>query len=301
MRGIALALCVLCSCSRPSAGERVEIVVTTSILGDAVREIVREDVPVRVLMGPGVDPHLFRPTPQDVEALQQARCIVAHGLRLEGRMQEVFRAMAHRRALIFAAELVPPDVLRQLGERQYDPHLWHSVRLWRMVVERLSDTLAVLFPHWGQQWRQRAQEYGQRLERLDAWIRAQVEQIPQEQRVLVTVHDAFAYFGREYGVETLSLQGISTAAELGLRDMMRVAEVIVRRRLPAVFVESTIPARFMENVVQMARQQGASVRLAGELYSDALGAPGSGAETYEGMMRVNVQRIVDGLRGEVHP
>lgn len=296
-----LVVCLLVGCSTPPSGGRAEIVVTTSILGDAVVAIVQDDVPVRVLMGPGVDPHLFKPTPQDVEALQQARCIVAHGLRLEGRMEEVLRAMGRRVALVFAAELVPVNMLRQLWGQQYDPHLWHSIPLWRLLIERLSDTLAVLFPQWGQQWRERARQYGQRLGELDAWIRTQVEQIPVEQRVLVTLHDAFAYFGREYGLETLALQGISTAAEFGLRDMVRVADTVVRRRLPAVFVESTLPARLMENVVQMARQQGASVRIAGELYSDALGAPGSGAETYEGMVRVNVQRIVSGLRGEVHP
>lgn len=292
-------LLLSCSAPMPQGGEG--IVVTTGILGDAVRQIVHNDVPVRVLMGPGVDPHLFKPTPQDVESLQRAACVVAHGLRLEGKMEDILRALARRVPVVFAAERLPGELLRLVGPQTYDPHLWQSVRLWRMVVEQLADTLAVLFPQWGELWRKRARQYGRRLENLDAWVREQVAQIPPQRRLLITMHDAFAYFGREYGLRTVALQGISTTTEFGLRDMIRIADTIVARKVSAVFVESTIPPRLMENVVQMARLRGASVRIAGQLYSDALGAVGSGAETYEGMIRANVESIVRGLRGEMLP
>ncbi|MCS6966019.1 MAG: zinc ABC transporter substrate-binding protein [Candidatus Kapabacteria bacterium] len=273
------------------------IVVTTSILGDVVRTIVREDIPVYVLMGPGIDPHLYKPTLQDVQALQRARCVVAHGLRLEGKMEETLHTLARRTPVLFAAELLPRDSLRAVGPQQYDPHIWFDVGLWREVVLRIADSLAALFPQQRQRWRGRAHRYVQQLDSLDRWIRFQVQQIPPQQRLLVTVHDAFSYFGRAYGLETVALQGISTAAEFGLYDVTRVSQELVRRRVPAVFVESSLPARWMENVVRMARTQGMSVRIAGELYSDALGAPGSGAETYVGMMHTNVMRIVGGLSG----
>lgn len=277
------------------------IVVTTSILGDAVRALVGSDVPVVVLMGAGVDPHLYKPTPSDVELLQRARCVVAHGLRLEGRMEDVLRALARRKPVLFAAEVLPAEALRRVGPEQYDPHVWFDVRLWKEVVMRLGDTLAVLFPELGQRWRERARRYGERLDTLDAWIRQQVERIPREQRLLVTVHDAFAYFGRAYGLETRALQGISTAAEFGLRDMVQVAELLVERRVRAIFAETTVPVRLVENVARMAQLRGFAVQVAGPLYSDALGAPGSGAETYEGMMRSNVRQIVRGLAGEELP
>ncbi|MCS7176554.1 MAG: zinc ABC transporter substrate-binding protein [Candidatus Kapabacteria bacterium] len=288
---------VLWGCSTERVESAEGVVVTTSILGDAVRAIVQADVPVRVLMGPGVDPHLYKPTLEDVQALQRAACVVAHGLRLEGKMEEVLQEVARRKPVVFAAELAPKDSLRRLAEGVYDPHLWLDVRLWREVVLRVADTLGKLFPERRQRWEQRALQYAQRLDTLDRWVRGQIERIPPQFRLLVTVHDAFSYFGRAYGLETLSLQGISTAAEFGLHDMVRVAEVVVRRRLPAVFTESALPARLMENVVAIARQQGWSVRIGGELFSDALGPSGSGAETYEGMVRKNVGTIVAGLLG----
>jgi manganese/zinc/iron transport system substrate-binding protein len=278
-----------------------EIVVTTSILGDAVRTIVGNDLPVRVLMGPGVDPHVYKPTVQDLRALQHAACIVAHGLRLEGKAEDVLRSVARQKPVIFAAELLPAEQLRRVGPQQYDPHVWFDIRLWRLVVLRVADTLAMLFPPMGMAWRERARRYAERLDTLDVWVRQQIAQIPPEHRVLVSVHDAFSYLGRAYGLQTVALQGISTAAEFGLNDMVRVAELIVQRRLPAVFTESTTPARLMENVVQMARLRGAPVRIAGELYADALGAAGSGAETYEGMVRRNVELLVRGLAGVTQP
>ncbi len=301
MRGcVWVVLFGVLGCARvPGDGE--PLVVTTTLLADAVRTIVQEDMPVEVLMGPGVDPHLYKPTAQDGERLQRARAVIAHGLRLEGKMETVLRSLARQKPVIFAAELLPRESLRQVGPEQYDPHVWFDVRLWRELVLRLADTLAALFPQWGTQWRERARQYAQELTRLDQWIRQQLQRIPAQRRVLVTIHDAFAYFGRAYGMETVALQGVSTVAEFGLHDVVRVAELIERRQVPAVFVESTLPARLMDNVVQMVRLRGGSVRIAGELFSDALGAPGSGAETYVGMMQSNVRRIVGGLAGDSLP
>ncbi len=291
--GVAALLCWLGS--GLSAAWGAEVVATTSILADGVHNIVGQRLQVVALMGAGVDPHLYKPTVRDVRRLEQARVIIANGLKLEGKMEQALRRMARRTPVIFAAELIPPQKLRQVAPGEYDPHVWLDPQLWAEVLRRLADTLGQLFPLWREEFQARAQHYAAQLQELDGWIRQQLERIPPPQRTLITVHEAFGYFGRRYGVRTLALQGVSSASEFGLARVLHLAELIHTQALATLFAESSTPVRALEVVATAVRWRGGRVRIAGPLYTDALGKPGSPEGSYLGMMRMNVERIVHGL------
>ncbi len=291
--GAAALLCWLSSGLGSAWG--AEIVVTTSILADGVHNIVGRRLQVVALMGAGVDPHLYKPTVRDVRRLEQARVIIANGLKLEGKMEQALRRMARRTPVIFAAELIPPQKLRQVAPGEYDPHVWLDPQLWAEVLRRLADTLGQLFPLWREEFQARAQHYAMQLQELDGWIQQQLERIPRPQRTLITVHEAFGYFGRRYGVRTLALQGVSSAGEFGLARVLQLAELVHTRALATLFAESSTPVRALEGVAMAVRWRGGRVRIAGPLYTDALGKPGSPEGSYLGMMRMNVERIVHGL------
>jgi manganese/zinc/iron transport system substrate-binding protein len=189
--------------------------------------------------------------------------------------------------------LTPPEF-----EGAYDPHVWMDVSLWRMAVERVGEELARLDPEHAAEYTARADAYSVRLDELDRTIREQIERIRPEGRVLVTAHDAFNYFGRAYGFEVRGLQGISTVAEAGTADVQDLARFVAERRIPALFIETSVSARSIEAVLAAVQARGFDVRLGGNLYSDALGGPGSGAETYAGMIRHNVDTIVNALIGD---
>ncbi len=282
------------------ASRPVRVVATTSIIADAVGQVGGERVEVTALMGPGVDPHLYKAREGDVLRLARADVVFYHGLHLEAKMAEILAGM-NRWVPTYAVGSVvdPSDLLYPEGSvGNPDPHIWFDVRLWMRVVSYVADTLAKHDPaHAGFYW-SRAEAYLQELAGLDSYIREQVGRIPPEQRVLVTAHDAFGYFARAYGFEVRGLQGISTVAEASIADVQELADFIVRRRLRAIFIESSVPVRNIEAVQEAVRARGWDVKIGGELYSDSLGEPGSGAGTYVGMVRHNIRTIVEALVGE---
>lgn len=264
------------------------------MIGDAMKAMLDTSVSVVSLMGPGTDPHLFKPTKQSLDYLAEADLIVANGLHLEGRMQDILEKMSKRKPVILLgatlsdAQLILPD-----GTSDYpDPHIWFDIHLWKQVLEGSSVELKEL----GVLDSVNAQEYLSTLEELHRWTLSEMAMIPIQNRVLLTAHDAFSYFGRAYKIRVIGLQGISTAAEYGLKDVEQMVDLITTEQIGAVFVESSISSRSMDAVISGVRQKGGEVKLGGTLYSDAPGPKGSGAETYREMVRHNVKTIKAALQ-----
>lgn len=276
----------------------LRIVATTGIVADTARRIVGPHAQVEALMGPGVDPHLYKASESDVRRLAEADLILYNGLHLEGKMGDILEKMARNRPVVAVAAEIPEDQLRQPPEFQglHDPHVWFDVSLWAKTVPPIVRALEELAPEHAADFRANAAALDTELTALDAWVREQIATVPAPQRVLITAHDAFGYFGRRYGMEVVGLQGISTLSEAGLRDMDRVVRIVADRKIRAIFVESSVPRRSIEAVQAAVREQGGQVEIGGQLFSDSLGPAGSPAGSYTGMVRANVETIVKALR-----
>lgn len=276
----------------------LRIVATTSIIADTARRVAGEHAQIEALMGPGVDPHLYKASESDVRRLGEADLILYNGLHLEGKMGDILTKMARSRPVIAVTEEIPQDQLREPPEfaGQYDPHVWFDVSLWARTLQPITRELSALDPENAGAYQANAAAFEKELTELDAWVKQRIETIPPAQRVLITAHDAFGYFGRRYGMEVMGLQGISTLSEAGLKDVDRVVETVAERGIKAIFVESSVPRRSIEAVQAAVRSQGREVAIGGQLYSDALGAASSPAGTYAGMVRANVDTIVDALK-----
>ncbi len=287
-----------CGSSKSGGAEAgaLKVTATTSMIGDLVRNVGGEHVIVTTLMGPGVDPHLYKPSEGDLNKLAHADIIFYNGLHLEGRMGDILVKMAASRPTVPVSESIPEELLLEDGQGNVDPHIWFDVTLWMKAAEVVRDKLAEVDPAHAADFRQNAEAYLAELEALHRYVQEQTGSIPREQRVLVTAHDAFAYFGRAYEIEVMGLQGISTDAEVGLKDVQELVDVLVSRKIKAVFVESSVSKRSIEAVVEGARARGHEVTIGGELFSDAMGAEGTPEGTYLGMVRHNVDTIVKALR-----
>lgn len=305
-RGCLLSSCVAgvlllvsCQATPPRTEGRLRIVATTSIVADLARQLGGDAVAVAALMGPGIDPHLYRASEGDVARMQQADLVLYNGLHLEGKMTEVFARMRELgRPTLAVAECVPDSLLLRASGYGgvYDPHVWMDVRRWRHAAICVAQMLARLDTARASFYQRRLALYLEELEATDAYVRQQSAILPPEQRVLVTSHDAFRYFGEAYGWEVHGLLGVSTAAEAGTADVQQLADFVATRRIPAIFVESSVPERYLRALQEAVRARGFSVRLAGPLYSDALGDPGTSAATYVGMIRTNIDTIVQALQ-----
>jgi len=286
------------------AGERrrdgpLSVVATTGMVADAAARIGAGRVRVVGLMGPGVDPHLYKASEGDVRRLQEADLVLYNGLHLEARMGEVLGHLGADRPTRDVASAVATDDLRAVPgfSGAHDPHIWFDVRLWRDAVVAVGEALAAVDPDGAAEYRRHLDAYRAELDSLDAWVRRRTATVPEPARVLATAHDAFGYFGRAYGFEIRALQGISTATEAGTRDVQDLAAFLADRRVPAVFVESSVPPRTVEALQAAVCARGHEVRIGGSLYSDALGDPDGPAATYVGMVRANVMTIVEALGG----
>jgi manganese/zinc/iron transport system substrate-binding protein len=294
---LGLAACQPRQAERPAG--KLRIACTTGMLADALAQIAGDSAEVAALMGPGVDPHLYKATHGDLKKLTRADLIFYNGLHLEGKMASLLKKLARRKPVIALGEALPPARLLAVGGTppSYDPHLWFDVRLWREVVAQAAQALAQHgTPAQQAYFQANARRYAAELDTLDREVRQVLAQVPPAQRILVTSHDAFGYFGRAYGLEVRGLQGFSTLTDFGLRDINELVDYIVQHRLRAIFVESSVPPKAIEAVVAGCQARGHAVRLAGPLYSDALGAPGTPEGTYAGMVRANAQAIAAALR-----
>jgi manganese/zinc/iron transport system substrate-binding protein len=282
-------------------GAPLPVLATTQQIADVVEHVAGDTVDLTTLLGPGIDPHTYVATESDIRTFQQADVIFYNGHNLEAQLERVFDQMATQedKIVVAVAEQLPETSL--LGWQPEaglpnDPHVWNDVRLWQEVVQVVADTLAEADPANADTYQQNAASYAAELDELHAYMLEQVETIPQEQRVLVTAHDAFGYLGRTYGLSVEAVQGLSTETEASTADVQALADIVVERGVPAIFIETTISPRTIEAVQAAVRAEtGEEVAIGGELYSDAMGAPGTPEGTYIGMMRHNIDTIVAAL------
>ncbi len=275
-----------------------QVVATTGMIGWLAGEIAGDAVAVHSLMGPGVDPHLYKASEGDVRRFGEAKLILYNGLHLEGKMGDILEKMGRGRAVVAVSRDLPHTDLRLLAgtEDQHDPHIWFDVGLWTRTIPLIEAELSQAFPEQAAGFAARAKQVEAELLALDAWVEAEIAKIPKEGRILITAHDAFGYFGDRYDIEVMGLQGVSTLAEAGLRDVEMLVDTIVNRGVKAIFVESSVPRRSIEAVRAACEDRGHSVRIGGELFSDAMGAADGPAGEYPGMVRENVKTIVEALR-----
>ncbi len=274
---------------------------TIGMITDVVRNVGGDAYSITGLMGPGIDPHLYKPSAGDIVRLGDADLVLFNGLNLEGRLADTLDNIHASGTVITrgVAESLPEEHLLQDEEESdaWDPHVWMDVSLWMDVAETITNELVAISPENENEVRQRSQDYLRRLEELEEWVFTEFERVPDEIRVLVTAHDAFNYFGRRYDIEVLGLQGLNTSSEAGAGDVQDLAQLLADRKIPAIFVESSIPPSTIEAVQAATRSRGWDVQIGGELYSDAMGAAGTPEGTYIGMVRHNVSTVVEALLG----
>lgn len=289
--------CLAASCE-PVKKARFTVVATTSMLGDAVRNIVQEHAEVITLMGPGVDPHAYKATHRDVQSLMHADVVFYNGLHLEGKMADILQSLSQTRPIYAAGEAL--EVVQLLRDPHFstgiDPHIWFDVSLWKQVIQYLSQQLQTTDPEKASLYAENTELYLRELEELHSTIHQNIQRIPPAQRVLITAHDAFGYFGRAYAMEVRGLQGISTVSECGLKDVSDLVKFIIRRNIKAIFLETSVPERPLKAVVEGCEQRGYPIAVGGYLYSDTLGETATPEGTYCGMVQANVQAIVNALK-----
>jgi manganese/zinc/iron transport system substrate-binding protein len=298
---LALALAGGCGGGGGKAEDdgRLNVVATTGQVGDLALRVGGDRVRVTTLMGPGIDPHLYKASAGDLERLLAADLVLSSGLHLEAKMGEVLERMDGGRKSLAVTAAIPESLLLAPPEFSgaHDPHVWFDIPLWLHAVDAVRDALIAKDPANAAGYQERAATYRTELAALDAEVRAAIASIPAERRVLITAHDAFNYFGRAYGLEVRGLQGISTVAEAGTGDVQALAAFIAERRIPALFVESSVSPKAIEAVLAAVRARGFEVAMGGSLYSDALGDTGTPTGSYPGMIRHNVATIVAALGG----
>ena len=284
----------------PIAGRLIDAVATTGMVGDLVTNVGRERVDLTVLMGAGVDPHLFKASERTLRTMERSDCIFYNGLHLEGGLAFVLEQMGKDQPTVACAEAIPTELLRTPPEFEgaYDPHVWFDISLWQLALQRAITGLQELDPASADLYAANGEAYHAELALLEEWVFAQVATVPQERRVLITAHDAFGYFGARYGFEVYGIQGASTSTEAGARDLQKLADLIAEREIPAIFVESSVPRRTVEALREAVQARGFDVIIGGELYSDAMGDRGTFEGTYIGMFQANVNTIVNALLGK---
>lgn len=296
----------LCGCKRKGAGVPsggLYVVTTTGMLADAVKNVGGKWVRVEGLMGPSVDPHLYRATASDTAKLSRAKLIIYNGLHLEGKMQSLLEKMGRFRPVVAATDRIPSRLFRTPKDMKgtHDPHVWFDVSLWMRVVTRVGEALAKVDPKHRLVYEANAKAYNAKLSKLHAWAKVSLAMIAKDRRFLVTSHDAFGYFGRAYGLQVVGLQGVSTVAEAGVKDVERVIGLLVKQKLPAIFSETSVSDKMIRAVMQGCATRKHKLSLGGKLYSDAMGAPGTPEGTYIGMVRHNVRVVVKALAGKDAP
>ena len=296
-----ISLLLMSSCKPNTADDGTfKIVTTTGMLGDVTKAIVGDKAEVNSLMGPGVDPHLYKATQGDLRLLREADIVIYNGLHLEGKMGEVLEKLGQfpNKQVIAAAEVVDTGNLIVVDENNqiFDPHLWFDVALWTQTIDPILVSIIEFDPENEKFYTTNANNKKETLLTLDGWVQNEISSIPEQQRILITAHDAFAYFGEAYNIRVQGLQGISTIAEAGIKDVTSLVNQLVNEQIKAVFIESSVPKKTIEAVVEGANAKGHTVAIGGTLYSDAMGEAGTPEGTYEGMVKHNINTIVNALQ-----
>ncbi|KQL20184.1 metal ABC transporter solute-binding protein, Zn/Mn family [Cytobacillus solani] len=300
---LVISLIFVSACSKQKVNEGNDdskIIVTTTIgqIADAVKHIGGEKVAVKSLMGPGTDPHLYKATQGDIAKLEKADIIFYSGLHLEGKILDVLERINKTKPTYAIAEAIDKESLLSAngGSYAYDPHVWFDINLWKQALEEVKTGLIEIDPDNEAYYEENAQNYFKQLNELHAYAAEEMARIPEEQRVLVTAHDAFGYFGKAFDMEVMGLQGLSTDSEYGLGDVQKLVDTLVKRNIKAVFIESSISERSINAVIEGAKKKGHKVKIGGELYSDAMGKEGTDEGTYIGMYKHNVKTISESIK-----
>jgi len=282
---------------------KIRVVTTTGMITEMAEQVGGDRVDVQGLMGPGVDPHLYKASEGDVIRMSAVDVVFYNGLHLEGKMSDIFERMKSRIRTVAVTDGIDRERLLRPSEfaGAYDPHVWFDVGLWMEAVKTMEKALIEMDPTHGELYRANGGRYLERLAELDRYVRREAEKIPLRRRILCTAHDAFNYFGKAYGFQVHGLQGISTVAEAGAADIQALARLVVESGIPAVFVESSVPPRYIEALQEAVAARGFRVKIGGSLFSDAMGDSGTPEGTYVGMVRHNIDTIVGGLAGPGPP
>lgn len=302
---LILAMLIMFGCddggAAPAQARKPRVVATTTMIGDLASQIGGEHIDLTVIMPPGVDPHTFKPSTDDLGRLSRADLILYNGLHLEGKMVDLFEEKLNERAVAVTRDVPESQLLpwKQGDAGAHDPHIWFDATLWSIAAQTVTEALAKADPAHAEQFRIRGQQVRSELAQLHEWARSHLATVSKDKRVLVTSHDAYNYFGHAYDVEVRGLQGISTETEAGLANITGAVDFIIARRIPAIFVESSVSPKTIERVQADCKSRGFDVKIGGELYSDAMGAPGEhpgyAVDTYDGMFRYNIETIVSAL------
>tara|TARA_Y100000591_G_scaffold330453_1_gene361508 strand:- start:3674 stop:4633 length:960 start_codon:yes stop_codon:yes gene_type:complete len=282
------------------ADEKPNIVVTTGMIADAVSNIAEETVNIKVLMGSGVDPHAYRQTRSDIVALANADLVLWNGLYLEAQMEEFLLELANERSVVAVAEGVPNNLLIGSDEYdgRYDPHIWMDPSIWSYLVLNVRDALIEIFPEAETSFTDNTEIYLKKIEQIENYANRVLASVPEKNRILLTSHDAFNYFGQAYDYDVIGIQGISTESEAGLQRMSELVDLIIEKNVQAVFIETSVSDRNIRALVEGAKAKGHQVTVGGELFSDAMGEPGSYEGTYIGMIDSNSTTIANALDGD---
>ena len=297
------ALLILCAACTESSGSikregTIKVVTTTAMIGDLVENIAGENVEILSLMGTGVDPHLYKASAGDVGKLAGADMIFYNGLHLEGKITDVLGQMRKRGVFtVGVADGVDKSLLLSPAEYEgyYDPHIWFDVTLWKKAAKVVTEAFSLYDPQNARIYKRNAESYLKELDLLQAYIQKKIATLQPERRVLITAHDAFNYFGRGYGFEVMGLQGISTDSEASVADIRNLSKTITERKIPAVFLETSISPRYMRALQASVKARGFDVDIGGSLYSDSMGSLGTEEGTYIGMFKSNVDTVVESL------
>ena len=272
---------------------------TVGMIADIVKQVAGDKARVTNVIGTGVDPHLFNPTRSDVAVLLKSNIVFYAGLLLEGQMTDILVKISRKRPVYAVTELLSDSYLIQdTATNHSDPHVWMDVRGWMKAVEVVADALGDFDPAHAQYYDKNAADYLSKLEQLDAYAQKVIGSIPAGQKIMVTAHDAFRYMGRAYGIEVMGIQGLSTESEAGLKDINRIVDTLVERKIPAVFVESSVSDKNVKALLEGANSRGQKVIIGGELFSDAMGKSGTYEGTYIGMIDHNATTIARALGGQ---
>ncbi len=295
----AVLMLISCGNDNGEGKEKLNVVTTIGMIADVTENIGGEYTKVTGLMGPGVDPHLYKASEGDVSRLSKADLILFNGLHLEAKMGEVLERLDGRITTVAVAEVIEESKLITVESYggSHDPHVWFDVSLWMEVAGAIRDALIEADPDHNEAYTEAHAEYAKKLEELNDFVNERVSELDPEQRILVTAHDAFSYFGKAYGFEVRGLQGISTVSEAGTADVRELADYIAENEIAAIFVESSVPRKNVEALQAAVKSRGFDVEIGGELFSDAMGDEGTAEGTYIGMVRHNVNTIVDSLKG----
>ncbi|HZJ19100.1 MAG TPA: zinc ABC transporter substrate-binding protein [Pricia sp.] len=295
---LCLIVCIGCKNATKQNDGKLNIVTTTTMITDLVKNIGQDSVNVQGLMGSGVDPHLYKASEGDVSKLTGADVVFYSGLHLEGKLVDVFEKMGRTSNTIALAEALDKDGLigSEYFASNFDPHIWFNIEYWKQITKYLTEELGKLDPDNASFYQDNKEKYLKKLDTLEDEVRQTIATLPEEKRVLVTAHDAFNYFGNEYGFEVVGLQGLSTATEAGVQDVQKLAQLIIDKQVKSIFVETSVPKRTIEALQQAVMSKGYDVQIGGTLYSDALGNSGTDEGTYIGMFRYNVNTIVEALK-----